>query len=212
MRRVALLLVALVAVPAGLQAQLCVGQAPWSSGALKVGGAFELDGGTSLSGGVGVGKDGGLFGGAALGFTDFEGGGGSQLFVSAVGGKEISQKLGDQVSLCPIVGFQYGFEKNGFSYILATGGLAGGYPVSSGSDNLNIVLTGAAQLGFRRTTVEILGESGSDTDVVLLLDAGVGLIFSNRISVVPAIRFIIGGPEGGDDVAFIGRVNVAIGK
>ncbi|MGQ0702141.1 MAG: hypothetical protein ACT4PM_03290 [Gemmatimonadales bacterium] len=212
MRRVALLLVGLAAVPVAVQAQMCVGQAAWSAGALKIGGALQLDGGTSLSGGVGVGKDGGLFGGAALGFTDYEGGGGSQLFVSAVGGKEISQKLGDKVSLCPIVGFQYGFEKDGFSYILATGGLSGGYPVSSGSSSLNIVLTGAAQLGFQRSTFEVLDESESETDVVLLLDAGVGLIFSNRISAVPAIRFIIGGPDGGDDVAFIARVNVAIGK
>ena len=68
MRRAALCFVALLTVPVALEAQMCVGQAPWSSGNLKAGGSIEFDGGTALAGHLATGKDGGMFfnGGAGV--------------------------------------------------------------------------------------------------------------------------------------------------
>src|SRR5215831_7570406 len=108
MRRAALFLLALVAVPAALQAQKCVGEAPWSSGSLKAGGSIQFGGGsTDIAGGVSTGKDHGFFGGAALGVVTDD----SQWFVQGGVGKELSKPLGDKVTICPIGNLTYFFKK-----------------------------------------------------------------------------------------------------
>jgi hypothetical protein len=201
MRRAALLLVVFSAVPAAMQAQSCIGQAPWSSGSMKVGGSLEIgDGYTDILGGIGFGKDGGFFFGAGAGIGE-----GSQVLLGAGLGKELSTKLADKVSLCPVANVQIGLEKDEYSYWILSGGLSGGYPLSSSSTSTNFVLTGAFQLGISHAS--FLGVSNSD--VIGILDAGVGLIFNERISVVPGLRLYFG---EGSDVAFTARANIAIGK
>lgn len=206
MRKVVpVVLLAALAVPAAVQAQACVGQAPWSSGKLKAGGSLEIDGGTTILGGLGTGKDQGLFFGASAGIISYSGGGGSQFVVGANVGKELSKKLGDKIAICPVVNGAYGFKKNGFSFWNVVGGLSGGYPLSTNAKNLNIILTGAGQLGFSHGSVAGVGS----TDFVGVFDAGAGFIFSDRISLVPVLRIYVG---NGSDVAFNVRANVAVGK
>lgn len=204
MRKVAFLLFAVGAVPAAVQAQACIGQAPWSSGNLKVGGSLEVDGGTTLIGGIGAGKDQGFFFGAGAGIVSYGGGAGSQVVLTGGIGKELTSKLADKISICPVANLTWGLKKNDYSFQTVVAGLSGGYPLSTNAKNMNIILTGAGQLGFSHGSVEGFGS----TDFVGVIDAGAGFIFNNRISLVPVLRIYVG---DGSDVAFNVRANVAIG-
>jgi len=205
MRRMAVLLAALVAVPAAIQAQMCVGMAPWSAGSIKVGGGLELgDGYTDLFGALSVGKDEGFFVGAGAGVTNYDGPG-SQVFLTGGAGKELSQKIGGKLAVCPVANVVLGLKDEGYSYIWATGGLAGGYPLSGGSESLSIVLTGAFQLGLSHASFD----GDSDNSLIGIADAGVGFILNNRISLSPLARLYFG---DGSDFAFVARANIAIGK
>ncbi|HLB53774.1 MAG TPA: hypothetical protein VJK71_01535 [Gemmatimonadales bacterium] len=203
MRRVVLLLVAISAVPAAIHAQACIGQASWSAGSIKAGGSLEVDGGTTVLGGLGLGKDEGFFFGAGAGFWSFADE--TQFLVTGGVGKELSTKLADKVAICPVANLTWGLPKNDFSFQTLTGGLSGGYPLSSSSENLGIVLTGAFQLGFHRSS--FLGDS--HTDFIGIIDAGAGFILNQRISLSPLVRIYFG---DGSDVAFVARANVALGK
>jgi hypothetical protein len=205
MRKLALLFLAVTGAPAAVEAQACIGQAPWSSGRMKVGGSLEIDGGTTLLGGIGLGKDQGFFVGAGAGIVDYAGPGNSHLALAGGVGKELSQKLADQISLCPVANLTWVLPKDEVSQQTVVAGLSGGYPLASGSKNLAIILTGAGQLGFTHTKVVTAGS----TDFVGVIDAGAGFIFNNRISLVPVVRIYFG---NGSDVAFAVRVNVPVGK
>lgn len=200
MRRAALLLVALGAVPAVVRAQECLGQASWNG--VKVGGALEIgDGYTDVLGTIGAGKNGGFFFGAGAGIGE-----GSQVILTGGVGKELSKKLGGKASLCPVANVALGLVKDDYSYQTLSAGLGTGYPLSSNSENMDIVLTGTFQLGINHSSVTGFG---GDTDVLGILDGGVGLIFNERISLVPQIRLYVGSES---DVALIVRANVSIGK
>ncbi len=204
MRRVALLLAALSAAPSAVYAQECFGQAPWSAGALKVGGGIEIgDHYTDLYGNIAAGKDGGFFFHAGAGNTNYDGPF-SQVFLFGGVGKEMSSKLGGKVSICPVANASYGLKKDDFSYLVVVGGLHGGYPLST-SGSVGIILTGGFRAGLDRVT-----DTGvSDTQFIGILDGGVGFVFNDRISVVPVVILYFG---EGSDFAFGARANIALGS
>jgi len=209
MRRAAWLLVALSAVPAAMQAQLCTGQAPWSAGSLKVGGRAEFGSGrTDLLGGIGWGKDKGIFLNANAGIRN--GHGETAGLLSGEVGKEL--KSAGKVALCPVIDVDIQLPKDDVSAQEFSGGVTGGYPLSVNSKNMTLSLVGAARLAARHVSI---GEDSCDsdiedcsnTDILAIFDAGVGLVFNNRISLVPVLRL----PTKGD-VSLRITANVAIGK
>jgi hypothetical protein len=212
MRSAALLLVVLSAVPAAMQAQVCVGQAPWSSGSMKVGGALEFgDGTTFITGTVGIGKDKGMFGSAEAGVAT--GHGDTGFLVGAGLGLELKRPVTDKLQLCPVGKVRASFGYFDTSEQLLVAGIAAGYPLNT-QGNVGVTLTGALQLGFDHFSIDadvcdIQGVDCSSTDFVGELDAGAGIIFNNRISVVPALVIPI---NSGGDVRFRIGMNVAIGK
>jgi len=210
MRRAAWLLMTLSAVPAAMQAQLCTGQAPWSVGSLKVGGRAEFGSGfTDLLGGIGWGKDKGIFLNANAGISN--GGGETAVLLSGEVGKELT-KGSSKLALCPVLNVDIELPKHDFSEQVFAGGISGGYPLSVNSKNMTLSLTGAAQLAVDHASIsgdtcEALAVDCSNTDILAIFDAGVGLVFNNRISLVPVLRL----PTKGD-VSLRITANVAIGK
>jgi hypothetical protein len=203
MRRAALFFVGLLAVPAALQAQRCVGQAPWSAGSLKVGGSLEF-GSTAVAGGIGVGKDKGLFGNVEAGVWSP----GSQFFLRGGIGKELSKPITDKLELCPIAQAAYFFPKNDFSEFDISGGVSVGYPIAMNSKNITLALIGSGQLGWRHVSLSDCGLTEcSSSDVIGIFGAGAGFIFNNRISLVPQLVLPT---SGGTEFLII--ANVAIGK
>lgn len=214
MRRAAWLLMALSAVPAVMQAQLCVGQAKWSAGSLKVGGRAEFGSGfTDLLGGIGWGKDGGVFLNANAGISN--GGGETAVLLSGEVGKELTKAGGGKVALCPIANVDIELPKHDFSSQLFAAGLSGGYPLSVNSKSMTLSLTGAAQLALDHSSItgtscdaiENLGGDCTNSDILAIFDAGVGLVFNERISLVPVLRV----PTKGN-VSLRITANVAVGK
>ena len=214
MRRAAWLLMALSAVPAVMQAQLCVGQAKWSAGSLKVGGRAEFGSGfTDLLGGIGWGKDGGIFLNANAGISN--GGGETAVLLSGEVGKELTKAGAGKVALCPIANVDIELPKHDFSAQLFAAGLSGGYPLSVNSKSMTLSLTGAAQLALDHSSItgttcdaiENLGGDCTNSDILAIFDAGVGLVFNERISLVPVLRV----PTKGN-VSLRITANVAIGK
>jgi len=211
MRRAALLLAALAVVPAVMQAQLCTGQAPWSAGSVKVGGSLEFgDGFTNILGGLGTGKDQGLFFGAGAGITN--GGGETAVLLAGGIGKELSKPVSGKLALCPVANVTIQLPKNDVSAQEFSAGVTGGYPVTISSSNMTLALVGAAQLGVDHVSIssnvcDISGVDCSNTDIIGIFDAGVGLVFNNRISLVPVLRV----PTQGGISLRIGA-SVAVGK
>ena len=211
MRRAALLLLALGVVPAVAYGQRCTGQAPWSAGSLKVGGAIEFGGGsTNILGGVGVGKDHGLFFGAGAGISN--GDGETAVILDAGIGTELSKPVSGKLELCPVGNVRIQLPKNGFSGQVFSAGVAGGYPMTISSSSTTLTLVGGAQLAVDHFSLDsnvcnISGVDCSSTDIIGIFDAGVGLVFNNRISLVPVLRI----PTEGD-IALRITASIAVGK
>ena len=211
MRRAVVLLVAIALFPAAMQAQVCGGQAPWSAGKMKVGGALEFgDGVTDITGAVGFGKDKGMFfnahGGVVTGHGD------TGFLVGGGLGWELKKPLTDKLELCPVVNAEASFGYFDTNEQRVLGGASVGYPLNM-QGNVGVTLTGAFQLGFAHFSTDIgaCGTPGFDcsgSDFVGLLDAGAGIIFNNRITLLPLLRIPIN--EG--DVRFFIGVSIATGK
>jgi hypothetical protein len=186
-----------------MEAQQCIGQAPWSAGKFKVGGSIEINGGTDIAGHVATGKDGGFFFNAGAGInTDSD-----QIFIAAGAGKELGTKLADKISLCPIAGASYHLEKHGFSAVGLSGGLSGGYPVELSSSSFSLILTGSGQLGFSKLSGDFCDLPGADcSSMIGIFTFGAGFILSERISLVPQIVL----PTEGD-IALLVVANIALG-
>jgi len=211
MRRVALALVfAAITVPAAVQAQGCAGQAPWSSGRMKVGGSLEFgDGVTDILGGVAVGKDQGLFLAGRGGFVTGHGDTGFEL--GGTVGKELTKKIADKIAICPVINADLVFGYFDASTQQITGGLVGAYPFQTSGD-VGVSLVAGAYAGFAHSSISddaCTVIDCSSTDFVLHLDAGAGIVFNKRISLVPLLRLPI---EPGGDVRFFIGANVALGK
>jgi hypothetical protein len=173
---------------------------------MKVGGSLEFDGGTEIGGHVGAGKEGGFGFRAGAGIVTDGGPVGLHFGVN----KEMSKKLADKIDICPIANAAYYLKKHGVSSLHVSGGLSGGYPVSMNSSSVALIITGSAQLGFSKVSVDGGGcdVPGADCSSVFgLFGGGVGFVFNNRISLVPSIVI----PTEGD-IGFLIVANVAIGK
>jgi len=211
-RTAALILLVLGGVPGAAYAQLCVGQASWTAGGVKVGGELQLGSGvTDILGSLAFGKERGFF--AGLGGGIESGGGDTGFLLTGMLGTELKSPLAGRLELCPVAGVVLGFGHHDISYQDFLGGVSLGLPVGINSQSVAVVLTGAFQLGYEHIsnndTCEALGIDCTG-DVFGVLDAGVGLIFNERISVVPQLRIPVGTP--GSEVAFRVRVNLAVGK
>jgi hypothetical protein len=206
MHRTALLLAALSSVPAVLQAQRCIGQAPWSSGKLKVGGELHFNGGTAILGTLGFGKDRGMFAGIGGGIVT---NGGTAGVVQGGIGWELKEPVAGKLELCPIGGLTVEFGE-GATFVTGTGGVSLGYPVAMTAANVGLTIIGAGQIGVTRGSFSDCSICDNFTDGFGLLDGGVGFVFNNRISLSGLLRIPVASP--GSDVGFIIRANVAVGK
>jgi hypothetical protein len=206
MRRAAWFFLALSSVPVAIHAQKCIGQTPWSSGPLKLGGSLEFGGGlTDIGGALSVGRDHGFFVAAGAGAVTYN----WQVFLSAAAGKELSKPLAGKVTICPIVNLAYFLKRYGASELSVSGGLSGGYPVALNSKAIGLTLTGSAQLGYRRRRIDPGFCDVPQIDCSDFLGIfGIGAGFSlHRISLVPRLLL----PTQGS-ISLLIVANLAIGK
>lgn len=186
LRVTALMSLALAAGTSFGAAQVCAGNAGFESTPIRINGGIDIgDGYTSFGGGVSLGKPNQLFYGAGLALVSPEFGD-NGLAISGAVGKELERPIGDRLRLCPFAGISHltdaGF--GGSATDFSVGGVVG-YPLASGTGNsTQFVLTGGYTGVYQRYSVV----GGSAEEWYGIIDAGVGIILSNNLSLVPGLR------------------------
>jgi hypothetical protein len=111
----------------------------------------------------------------------------------------------DKLELCPMVGIHHQFGDVGFTDFIAAASAA--YPVGSQSGSTRLMLVGGYQGIYERYSVTV----GTAHAWYGNLDLGVGLLFSQRFSLVPPVRIPIR-YGGGRDISFLVRGSVNVGR
>lgn len=210
---IAVLLIAALARTA--DAQMCFGQAGFGKTPIRVGAAIDIgDNYTGFQGGVGLGRENQLFGSANLGFYSPSGGDGG-ISIGGMVGYEIRKPIGERLRVCPFGGITHfsGDTFGGSATDFALGGSVG-YPLNPVStSNVRIVATGGYTGVYERYSIASLPgfPGGSASEWYGALDAGVGFIINDNLSLNPGVRVYIryGGVR---DPSLILRGSYGIGK
>jgi hypothetical protein len=191
---VSLALLAIVRSPA--VAQTCQGLASFSAGQMQVSGNAQFgDLSNSFGAGVAYGMPSGLYAGANLSTTSFDGADASSLGIGANVGYQMSVGKASKISLCPVARLALGmgpdeeaFDLNSSSTDLHFGLALG----TSMGTNPRMQILPTAGLGLQHTKfkIEDTGPGGSTeefSETYPLARLGLGLIFNQQISVRPSV-------------------------
>lgn len=198
-------------LPAAALAQTCTGNAGFTDTSLRLTAALDLgEGYTSIGGGVLSGKPDALFfgGGLALVSPEFGDGG---IALSGLIGKEIERPLGEKLRWCPFAGLTH-TTNGGFGGSVTDFAIGGtvGYPLqSSGSGTTRFILTGGYTGVYER--YELAAGFGSAEEWFGIIDAGVGIILSENLSITPGVRLYFR-YSGGRDPSIMVRGSYGLGK
>ena len=197
MRRSLVVSLALLAIiRSQAAAQACQGLASFSAGQMQVAGNAQFgDLTNSFGAGVAYGLPSGLYAGANISTTSFDGADASSLGVGANVGYQMSVGKGSKISLCPVARLAIGmgpdeeaFDINSSSTDLHFG-LAVGTQMGK-NPRMQILPTAGLGLQHTKFKVEDTAPGGSTveaSETYPLARIGVGLIFNQQISVRPTI-------------------------
>lgn len=191
---------ALLVGASAAQAQTCLGTATFAAGGMRAGVEATFDDGASAYGAsLAFGGVTGTFASIDASLFDFD-----EFDESAYG---IGGQVGLQMPVAAMVGAQFcpllqaayvfgpNFEDSGFDIesnsLLASAGVGFGVPFQL-AETAGLVPFGTARLAYGRTSVEIDGESDSDSDTYGLIGLGAGLVLNQRITLRPSIEFPLG--------------------
>jgi hypothetical protein len=202
--------VLLIASPAA--GQLCEATVPLGVGSpanLHAGASF-FDGGKTYVGGVTFGSQ--VYGGASLGYTDFDD---TDLSLKAIGGKvgmDVSSD-NDALSVCPrfSAGYEFGLEIAGVD--ITAWSVAPGVAIGVRSDvspSVAVMPAGMASLIHTQAKADAgIGGEYDDSETYGLLSAGLGFLFNDRLSFTPAVSVPVG--LDGGDATFGVSMGIALG-
>ncbi|MFL5403995.1 MAG: outer membrane beta-barrel protein [Gemmatimonadales bacterium] len=191
---VSLALLAIVRSPA--VAQSCLGMASFSSAPVQVaaGGQFSSPA-NSWNAGLSYGLPSGLFAGADLSTTKFDGVDASSLGVGAHAGYEMSMGKAGQFHVCPVASLKLGMgpdidaaNLNGSSTDLGFG-LAVGTSVGQ-NPRMRVLPTAGLGLQYSKIKAEDTSPGGTTaefSETYPLARLGIGFIFNQQISVRPSV-------------------------
>jgi opacity protein-like surface antigen len=188
---VSLALLAIVRSPA--VAQTCQGMASYSAGNMQVAGNAQFpQGGNVWGGSFSYGMPSGLYAGADLSTTSFDGIDQSSLGVGAHAGYQMKLGRTGKMSLCPVARLALGMgpddkanDINASSTDLHFG-LALGTDVGT-TQQLRILPTAGLGLQYSKAKVEAAGTTIEGSETYGLARLGVGFVFNQQISVLPTI-------------------------
>jgi len=196
---VPLALLAIVKSPAA--AQTCQGLASFSAGQLQVAGNAQFpEGGNVWGGSITYGMPSGLYAGADLSTTSFDGIDQSSLGIGAHAGYEMKLGRASKISLCPVARLALGMgpdddaaDINSSSTDLNFGFAVG---TSMGANpQMRILPTAGLGLQYSKLKVEDTGPGGQTiegSETYGLARLGVGFVFNQQISVRPTVDIPLG--------------------
>ena len=211
MRRLALMAVIAVALPASARAQACLGSVSFGVIPVRLGGGVLFGNdytGYALS--LVVGKDNAAFGNVGVSRTYFDGYDDTddELFVE-LGWQHM---LGTRVQLCPVVGASFGTGPDGDGYEvksrIGSAGVALGMTLQP-KPSVKLIPNGTVQLEYG--AVDVTDQAtGKQTysDTFGVLDLGLGItLFHDRLSMAPTVRF----PFASDDNSVSYGISFSVG-
>jgi len=196
---VPLALLAIVKSPAA--AQTCQGLASFSAGQLQVAGNAQFpEGGNVWGGSITYGMPSGLYAGADLSTTSFDGIDQSSLGIGAHAGYEMKLGRASKISLCPVARLALGMgpdddaaDINSSSTDLNFGFAVG---TSMGANpQMRILPTAGLGLQYSKLKVEDTSPGGQTiegSETYGLARLGVGFVFNQQISVRPSVDIPLG--------------------
>jgi Outer membrane protein beta-barrel domain len=197
MRRSLVVSLALLAiVRSQAVAQTCQGMASFSAGQMQVSGNAQFgDLSNSFGGGISYGLPSGIYAGANLSTTSFDGLDQSSLGVGANVGYQMSVGKASKIALCPVARLAIGMGPDEEAFDINAGstdlhfGLAVGTSMGT-NPRMRILPTAGLGLQYTKFKVEDTGPGGSTTEAsetYPLARLGLGLIFNQQISVRPSV-------------------------
>jgi hypothetical protein len=197
MRRSLVVSLALLAiVRSQAVAQSCQGMASFSAGQMQVSGNAQFgDLSNSFGGGISYGLPSGIYAGANLSTTSFDGLDQSSLGVGANVGYQMSVGKASKIALCPVARLAIGMGPDEEAFDINAGstdlhfGLAVGTSMGT-NPRMRILPTAGLGLQYTKFKVEDTGPGGSTTEAsetYPLARLGLGLIFNQQISVRPSV-------------------------
>lgn len=186
-------------------AQVCLGVASFAEGPVRAGVGVEVgNDATAFGGQLGFGASVGFFATGSVARVEFDESDESATTFGANAGYSFdispAGTSARSIELCPTVGFGY------LNPLEFTDPIFGDIELSSRSFSVGLsiggVLSSTASMAFlpslgidyvsERTTIEAAGDEESETDGYGVIDLGMGLVFSRRITVRPAVLFPLG--------------------
>ena len=196
---VSLALLAIVRSPA--VAQTCQGLASFSTGQMQVAGNARFSDLTNSWGGTfSYGLPSGLYGGASLSTTSFDGIDPNSLGVGANVGYEMTLGKNAQFNVCPVASLNLGMGPDDEAANLNSSstdahiGLAVGTSMGA-NPRMRILPTAGLGLQYSKAKIEDTTPGGSTfeaSNTYGLASLGVGFIFNQQISVRPSVEIPLG--------------------
>lgn len=194
---VSLALFAVVNAPAA--AQTCLGLASFSQGNIQVSGNGQFTQGSNRFGaGLNYGLPAGIFGGAQVSTTSYDGPGSSSLGVGGNLGYQLSVGRAANIQVCPVASLELGngpddnATNTNVSSRVANVGLSLGTTMGA-SPRMQIVPAAGLGLAYGKQTTKVDGVSAPDvSETYGLARLGVGLIFNQQIAVRPSVDIPLG--------------------
>jgi Outer membrane protein beta-barrel domain len=197
MRRSLVVSLALLAiVRSQAAAQSCQGLASFSAGQMQVSGSAQFgDVSNSFGGGISYGLPSGLYAGANLSTTSFDGLDQSSLGVGANVGYQMKVGKASNIALCPVARLAIGMGPDDEAFDINAGstdmhfGLAVGTSMGT-NPRMRILPTAGLGLQYTKFKLEDTGPGGTTDEVsetYPLARLGLGLIFNQQISVRPSV-------------------------
>jgi hypothetical protein len=197
MRRSLVVSLALLAiVRSQAAAQSCQGLASFSAGQMQVSGNAKFsDVRNSFGAGLSYGLPSGVYAGANLSTTSFDGADQSSLGIGADLGYQMKVGKASKISLCPVAGFALGMGPDEEALDINSSstdlhfGLAVGTSMGT-NPRMQILPTAGLALQYTKFKVEDSGPGGDTTEIsetYPVARLGLGMIFNQQISVRPTI-------------------------
>jgi hypothetical protein len=190
-------------------AQVCMGNASYSSGPMQVGGGFQsADQVMAYQMGLSMGRPQGLFGGAQLASVSYDGLDGNGTWAGLTGGYQIPVASVSGLQLCPVANLQMGWGPEdlvGPDDDLSQGrysfGVMGGMIANKAASNIKIIPTGG--ISWVRATYKVEGPGGDfdASENYFQIDLGVGFVFNSNLTLRPSVNVPVG-REGDDENTF----------
>lgn len=196
-------LVSLLAA-SGLQAQACLGTAPFSSGAVRLGAGAEFtDGAKSYGVQLAVGARQGPFASGGLSAIDYDDVDEGGTIVGLSAGYAIDVGAAKKAQFCPLVGFDRQTGPNidtGVGMLelsaraFSVGGTIGGAIVTTPTMDF-VPFVGAAFVS-QKVTAEFSGSTDSASDEFTIISLGAGFVLNRQLTIRPLLNFPVGLEDG----------------